>query len=322
MIIKRRLNDELINKLQNDETFKVLWQLIVCDETLCPVFRNDKIDIYYRGYKLFSISCEGILRNKKTFNNKIIDYNNHEYHGLNGNILHLEDNPTFEDFPYILPFYKQNVDYWFGAGTKHAYEREFQQLMFRENNSKKFGKYSDYYILEMEYQYRTSGPEPDLMAVKMPRRKRQGTTYRLAIVEVKYLDDSFARKAGIRSHIDDYIKLVNNKDMLNEVKNEMEIFFTQRKELGLLQGYNSDKKQIKISDEKPELILALIGLNSNNGKNNHDKEVETLKKILTDALDCYGSELLDAVYIAQTSEMGFGLYEDKMIKIADYKETL
>lgn len=321
-MIKRSLTDELIKKLQNEEVFKVLWEIVICDETLCPVFRNDKIDVYYRGYKLFSITCEGILRNKQPFNNKIIDYNNHEYHGLNGKIMHLKDNPTFEDFPYILPFYKQNVDYWFGAGTKRAYEREFQQLILRENNSKKFGEYSDYFILEMEYQYRTSGPEPDLIAVKMPRRKKQAKSYRLAVVEVKYLDDRFTGKAGIRSHIDDYIKLMNDKNMLQEVKNEMEIFFTQRKKLGLLKGYDSNNQQIKISDEKPELILALIGLNSNNGKNNHKKEVESLKKILTDALEYYGPELLDAVYIAQTSEIGFGLYEDKMIKIADYKELL
>lgn len=33
----------------------------------------------------------------------------------------------------------------------------------------------------------------------------------------------------------------------------------------------------------------------------------------------FGSEL---TVKPETSEMGFGLYEDKMIKIADYKETL
>ena len=174
----------------------------------------------------------------------------------------------------------------------------------------------------MEYQYRTSGPEPDLIAVKMPRRKKRAKSYRLAVVEVKYLDYSFTGKAGIRSHIDDYIKLMNDKNTLREVKNEMEIFFTQRKKLGLLKGYDSNNQQIKISDEKPELILALIGLNSNNGKNNHNNEVETLKKILTDALAEYGVELLDAVYIAQSSEIGFGLYEDKMIKLVDYIELL
>lgn len=319
---KRSLKEELIEKIQNDENFKVLWKLVVYDETLCPVFRRDKVDVYYRGYKLFSISCKGILRNKEIFKNKILDYNNHKYYGLNGKVMDLKDDPTLEDFPYILPYYKQNIDYWFAAGTKRVYEREFQQLMLRENNSKKFGKYSDYFVLEMEYQYRTSGPEPDLIAVKMPRRKRQAKSYRLAIVEVKYLDGSFTGKAGIRSHIDDYIELVNDEDMLREVKNEMEIFFEQRKKLGLLQGYDSKKQGIKISDEKPELILALIGLNSNNGKNNHNKEVESLKKILTDAVEFYGTEALDAVYIAQTSEMGFGLYEDKMIKIADYINLL
>ena len=55
-MIRRSLTDELITKLQNEEVFKVLWERVICDETLSPVFRNDKIDVYYRGYKLFSIS--------------------------------------------------------------------------------------------------------------------------------------------------------------------------------------------------------------------------------------------------------------------------
>ena len=71
-MLNRSLTVDLLKKLQEEE-YKVLWKLIVCDETLCPVFRKDKIDIYYRGYKLFSISCNGILRNKQKFNNKILE---------------------------------------------------------------------------------------------------------------------------------------------------------------------------------------------------------------------------------------------------------
>ncbi len=299
---KHSMDDKIVEELLEGK-WKELLNIVLRDENLCMLFREEMADIYYRGHKCFSVDLDKITCNS-SFTNDVKNYS-------------VKENPSMEEFWKELPYYKQNIDFWFGT-EKRPYEREFSQLIMRENNSAKLGRYTDYFVLDMEYQYENGDrkPEPDLIAVKMERSARQEKKKRkLAFIEVKYADEAYNNKAGIFDHIKDYVELLENQNLLNAIKDDFVKIYEQRKKLGMLQGIVGDWKNVVLNEERPELILALIGHNSNSGQADKGKD---LKSILTNALDIYGVELLDSVYVAQVCEMGFGLLTDKMIKIADY----
>lgn len=298
------LFNAIVRLKENDEEFYLAWQIILSDDTLCPILRRERIDVYYRGFKAFSLTMNGISRNPDEFGNKLYVYS-----------VPMEI-PKGE-FTKHLPYMKQNIDLWIGAGNKRPYEREFMQMIMRENNSEKAGNLSDYFIIDMEHQYEKGGAIPDLVGLIMERGKRQNPVFRLSIIEVKYLDGAFTGTAGISSHIADYVRLINNSNMLDDVKRDIREMFYQSRRLGLLPGIKNKYDRVDISDERPELLLALISRNTNNGKNNRQEEVESLKSILENALNEYG-EMLNDAYVAGTAEMGFGLYSDRKTELKTF----
>ena len=300
---------EQIMSLKNDNGKRGLaWRIILADDTLCPVLRRDRIDIYYRGFKTFSLSGNGISRNHEQFDNDLYMYD-------------IPECIADDEFPSCLPLMKQNIDLWMGAGTKSPYEREFMQMIMRENNSEKAGNLSDYFIIDMEHQYEKGGAIPDLIGLIMERGKRQKPVFRMSVIEVKYMDRAFSGVAGIQSHIKDYVRLVSDENLLKEVKTDISEMFFQSKMLGLLPGLKNQYDRIEISSEKPELLLALLSRNTNNGRNNRQNDVEDLKTILGNVLSEDGN-MLDDVYVAGTAEMGFGLYSDRKTKLKEFYECL
>ena len=127
------LNEKFFNRVMNldgKEALYCAWQTILHDDTLCPVLRNERIDVYYRGFKAFSLTEGGIFRNPDTFENDLY-------------IFDVPGKISDEQFFHYLPYMKQNIDLWMGAGNKRPYEREFMQMIMRENNSEKTGNLSD-----------------------------------------------------------------------------------------------------------------------------------------------------------------------------------
>jgi hypothetical protein len=120
------LESDLFNQivsLKNDNEKRGLaWRIILADDTLCPVLRRDRIDIYYRGFKIFSLSGNGISRNHEQFDNDLYMYD-------------ILECIADDEFPSYLPLMKQNIDLWMGAGNKSHYEREFMQMIMRENTA-------------------------------------------------------------------------------------------------------------------------------------------------------------------------------------------
>ena len=298
--MKHYLQEELFQrliKLDEHDDLNLIWSVVISDDTLCPLLRDEKIDVYYRGFKTFSLSLDGVIRNPLEFKNDLYEYD-------------IPEKLSGLDFMKYLPYMKQGIDLWYGAGTKSPYEREFSQMIMRENNSLKAGNQSDYFIIDMEHQYKKGGAIPDLVGLIMERGKRQRPVFRMSIIEVKYMDIAFTGVAGIRSHIDDYVNLMNDKNTLEEMKQDIVEMFFQSKKLGLIPGLKNHYERIEISDERPELLLALVSRNTNNGKNQRSQEVESLRDILKKAIEKY-DDYADDIYIAGTAELGLGLYADR-----------
>ena len=305
--MKHYLQEELFQrliKLDEHDDLNLIWSVVISDDTLCPLLRDEKIDVYYRGFKTFSLSLDGVIRNPLEFKNDLYEYD-------------IPEKLSGLDFMKYLPYMKQGIDLWYGSGTKSPYEREFSQVIMRENNSLKAGNQSDYFIIDMEHQYKKGGAIPDLVGLIMERGKRQRPVFQMSIIEVKYMDIAFTGVAGIRSHIDDYVDLMNDKNTLEEMKQDIVEMFFQSKKLGLIPGLKNHYERIEISDERPELLLALVSRNTNNGKNQRSQEVESLRDILKKAIEKY-DDYADDIYIAGTAELGFGLYADRKKSIKDF----
>jgi len=198
-----------------------------------------------------------------------------------------------------MPFLKHEMDRWFGEHSKS--EREFQQLMLRENNFGKSAKSTDYFICDIEYQ--SPNGRFDLIAVHWPSSptgRKNDKNLGLAFIEMKYLDDALTGKAGLKEHIKDANDFLENQDNLKNIQKEMKVVFNQKQDLGLI---NNKKAIESFNDNKPEYILALV---------NHDPAAKNLRKELNNLPPCPYAELKFAV----SNFMGYGLY-DQNIYILD-----
>ncbi len=292
---------KILQLLEKNGEWDLLWKVILSDDTLCPLLRRDKIDIYYRGCMIFSLSEDGIIKNPCDFENRLITYD-------------IPKAISAEDFLKYFPYMKQSADLWLGAEGIGIHEREFSQMIFRENNSKKAGDLSDYFIVDMGHQYEKTGRISDLigLVIESEKKKIVEPVCRLSIIEVKYLDRTFTGPGGIRPDIDDYVCLISNEAVLKEMKQDIEEMLEQSKHLGLYPGLLNKYDKIRVSDEKPELLFVLISRDTKTAA-----KTQSLKAILNDVSKQYGDKLEDT-YIAQTDEPGFSLYADRKIQLGDY----
>ena len=193
------------------------------------------------------------------------------------------------------------MDLWFGRHPKD--EREFQQLMLRENNFGNSAKGTDYFICDVEYANHTG--RFDLIAVKWPStsaHRKNNRNLRLAFIEMKYLDNALTGSAGLCKHIDDINIFLSNSENLENIKQEMKGIFNQKLDLGLI---NNQKSIESFSDHKPEFILALI---------NHDPDSSILRNELEKLPDCPNAE----IKVATSNFMGYGLYNQSIYSLDEF----
>lgn len=147
----RGLSDEFITDLKTGILAPIL-QRVIEDDTLDLQIRNNYINIYYRGGNIMKIS-EPIPRNGRYYANFNQDY----FKGYNivsssvaclttKTIRTVDDSVKWvNDFPIL----KQSMDIYFSEHRKE--EREFQQLIGRENNWSSTSNDTDYFICDIEY---------------------------------------------------------------------------------------------------------------------------------------------------------------------------
>jgi hypothetical protein len=274
-----------------------ILDLVKLDSTLCLEIRENYINIYYRGGNIIRIGEDGGVF-KASFDRKYLNENSTKVPGLIETLNNVDD---VEVWLNTIPFLKHEMDLWFGYHSKD--EREFQQLMLRENNFGNSAKGTDYFICDIEYANHTG--RFDLVAVKWPStsvHRKNNKDLRLAFVEMKYLDNALTGNAGLCKHIEDINTFLAKDDNLENIKEEMKLIFNQKLELGLI---NNQKPIESFSNEKPEFILALI---------NHDPASSILRNELNKLPDCPNAE----IKIATSNFMGHGLYSQGIYSIDEF----
>ncbi len=291
-----------------------LLQRVLKDDTLCMELRGKTVDIYYRGGALYVVEELGNHKYKVSYNRN--------YDGdsdMSDKEADLVEIKTIGQAVEDVPRHKQDMDFYFAKHQK--LEREFQQLIVRENNnSGKVTDATDYYILDIEYAFNGSNDcgdkisaRYDMLAVRWPsegpaRKKRDSLP--ISFIEVKYGDGAMGSGtdlsgAGIRTHINDYIIFRKDNALLNHLANDMAKVFNQKHMLGLISSYpeKRGKLNISLSCDKPEFLLMLV---------NHDPAKSTMiSEIKATIMDWNGkpeSVYLDEIKVVQSSLVGHGLY--------------
>lgn len=274
------------------------------DDTLDLEFRGEyAANIYYRGGSLFRID-RGVMGYTLTFDTKYDEG--------------MAANPSICMALEHIPLYKHAMDVWFAKNRK--YEREFQQVVVRENN--RHGAIShatDYYIADVEYVYRDAegtNARFDMVAVKWPStvsaRKDEGAPT-LAVIEMKYGDDALDGSAGLVAHLNDVQAFVDGAAM-HQFCADMAKVFWQKCELGLISDMAEKKHHITISEENIELIFLIA---------NHDPDKTRLRAAVEQMANLVAHQPYPfAIKFAASSMMGYALYAEPMKTLGEMQEIL
>lgn len=290
----RRISDDMMSDFLNGK-LKPMLESVKMDDTLDLELRGDSVNIYYRGGSLFKIA---------ETDGKYIIYFNKKY-CLTGTKT-LEEYPTVEKAVEDMPFYKQAMDWWFKENPK--YEREFQQVIARENNCMgNISRGTDYYIVDIEYANKAEASDKaarfDMVALKWLSDgaiRKDPTKVSLALIEVKYGSGALQGKAGVSEHLKDFQSFLNDTEFLKMFCEDMSTVFLQKCKLGLVDGLREKQFGVNISFENPEVIFIFA---------NHDPDSQILDRVL----QC--DELKNCAFpvlIANASSMGYCLYSDKL----------
>jgi len=301
--VNRNLSNDFMSALKNGELTGFL-KAVKEDDTLCFEIRRNYINIYYRGGNLCRIKMKSA---KYVFEFDEKYTKNKDANIVKKNKEIIKNIETWDKVQWInnIPLLKLIMDAY-----KLPPEREFQQLVLRENNNSKICNDTDYYIADVEYLFNYGNKKTrrsiDMVAIKWPSTiisRKNKDNLQLALIEVKYGDSALNKTSGIIEHVKDWYKLISDKNKWNFLCEDAEKVFNQKIELGLIRGIKN--KTMTISTKKmPELILLIINTKPQKTTLNTElQKINTLDeyKVLRN-LGC------EEIKIATASMMGYGLY--------------
>jgi hypothetical protein len=308
MTYDRKLTPEFMTALLNGVLLPLLNR-IKEDQTLMLAIRKNYINIYYRGGNLCKVSRNGdgavyTAYFDKKYNKKPKDLPVRFPFSLN----------NCEQVSALLeaiPELKYRMDNFL---TKHGKsEREFQQLVVRENNYSPIAGKTHYFIVDIEIAGILPGARYDMLAVRWLSHERNLPGALVpALIEMKYGTDALDGLAGLKKHMGDAYALRGNKAEWGNVLSGLEAQLNQLDELGLLTFNRSARvKRLEIDRvATPELIFLLAGHNPGSTK---------LATILN-AVDIVEAERgsFDLLFFV-SSFAGYGMYREAMLNLEQFK---
>jgi hypothetical protein len=309
--MKRHLKPTFITDL-NDGKLNELVPYVKSDNTLDMEIREDYINIYYRGGNALKVFDRG---------NHIYDYHfdtNYLHPDLVSEINAIKASKSKLAWHEYFQLVKQAMDFYFTQ--KPNEEREYQQLVVRENNYSSKSNATDYFILDIEYNNHKNA-RFDIVAIEWEsdasiRKLTKGYTPKLVVIEMKCGDGAIKGRAGIHKHIDDFDKFISNAPNVAEFKNEMLSVFTQKWQLGLIpciSGNTRLKKMLQPTkdwDDRLEFakdvqLMFLIA--------NHDPA----SSVLRTELDNLGDRNIKFI---TSNFIGYSLYKENVYDLNQFRD--
>jgi len=307
----RALSDQFFNALnQTQGVLHPIMQRVRQDHTLMLAIRDGYINIYYRGGNILRIQERG--SDFQTF----FDEN---YNKIG---LLIPDCPTFiasqdDSEIWVNSFLQRKYILDVFLAEKGKTEREFQQLVARENNYSTISNESEYFISDIEFSDSGNSARFDLLALRwLAGERKKGNTCRAAFVEMKYGDNALDGSAGLLKHLMDIDEFIADEIRYGELLAVMEKQFNQLYSLGLMKfNQNSSGSVISINgNEKPEVIFILA---------NHNPRSIKLKNILnTPDIKTYSqSDRFDLRFFV-ASFAGYGMHSKCMLTLEEFQRIL
>jgi len=313
---QRILSNQFIIDLKSGPLNSILVRAKV-DRTLLFLIREETVNLYFRGSSLAKISAG------KNGYQVIVDPGYFKY-GEEAPLKFPFPIQNIEDaqvFVRSIPNIKNAIDLFLSEHPKD--EREFQQLVIRDNNENSSANATDYLICDMEYTHsQYTSMRFDMIAAhwpSQPAKRKKLDNLELAIIEMKFGDKALQGDgkttdgAGILKHWED---LLESRNHLAFLRLEMEQSTRQLAELGLLTISEMDREdrteKIAFADSGVIDWILLLA--------NHDPESEILLREL-ERLALKIRETPDAPYrvkIAVATFMGYGLFDQGLIPLEDF----
>jgi len=303
----RAISKDFMNDLLKPEgTLNPLLERVKKDHTLMLAIRDGYINIYYRGGNILRVTehPEGFY----------IPFFDEKY---NESGKKIPDSPATiisqEDVQNWVESFterKNIMDAYFSAHGKA--EREFQQLVARENNCSSISNETEYFIADIETTDIVG--RFDMMAIRwLAKDRKNGSKCVAALIEMKYGDNALGNNAGILKHLKDMDAFISDKERYTKALRTMESQFNQLDELGLLK-FNKGVSNAKVKLDpykKPEVIFIIA---------NHNPRSPKLQKILSDPeIEKYqNSEKFSLKFFVATFA-GYGLHAVCMHSLAEFR---
>ena len=211
--LRRAISDSFMNDLKKAVLYPLL-ERVQQDQTLLLSIRNKYINIYYRGGNILRIKAKSDGSYSTSFDQKYCKSINSPIPQFPEIIRNQKDS---EDCVGVLQKLKLIVDRYFSS-VRRGLEREFQQLIARENNFSSKSRISGYYVTDIEYEI--LGARFDILTLQHLVNKRK-LNFRPAIIEMKYGDNSLEGKSGIIKHLKDIDNFIKDKKKYNTLLETM-----------------------------------------------------------------------------------------------------
>ena len=306
----RKLSAKFMGDLvDSDGVLHPILTRVKKDHTLMLAIRENFINIYYRGGNILKI----MEHNKGSYQASFDDRYNKSGLLIPDSPSEINNQNDSRSWIDSFPSRKNIMDEYFSTYGKA--EREFQQLIARENNNSTISNESEYFVSDIEV------TEPyarfDIMAIRwLAAQRKNGSNCKAALIEMKYGDSALTGSAGLLKHLKDMEKLISNKDRYSKLLETMESQFNQLDELGLLK-FNKGTSNAKVKlnpDEIPEVIFVIA---------NHNPRSPKLKTILRDPeIDKYAQSQLFDLKFYVASFAGYGLHAKCMFPLVEFLKLL
>jgi hypothetical protein len=301
----------MTNLLNQDGLLHPILERAKQDHTLMLSIREDYINIYYRGGNILRVKEQRSGFYSAFFDNK---YNKT---GLPSPVLPgtIESQNSARMWVESFQALKGIMDIYFSENSKP--EREFQQLIARENNFSSIANLSEYFISDIEFADSDFGARFDLLAIRwLASQRRNPSNCRPALIEMKYGDGALSGNAGVLKHLQDINKLISNRAKYEALIEMMEMQFNQLDELGLI-TFNRVANWTKIKldfDVEPEIIFLFA---------NHNPRSSMLSTILNNPeIEEYDHLPNFDIKFYVSSFAGYVLHAKSMVTLSQFRELL
>lgn len=309
--MKRILSDTFKKDLLNG-SLKPLLDRVQDDNTLMLAIREGYINVYYRGGNILKLSETQTSRAYKAeFDEKYASSSNFP---LPNSEKQITSEADMREQLNSFPARKQIMDCWFTKNPK--LEREFQQLVVRENNYSSISNATEYFIADIELAESELSARFDLLAFKWTSAERKADRVRLALIEMKYADDALNGISGIIAHLKQFSKFLRDPAARNKLCNMAAGQINQLNELGLILHTKKESRNFTVREDSFEVIFLFANHNPRSSKLLFELESMEFSSLAAEI-----SEYCDIRFFISNSA-GYGMHEACMVKLDRYLHFL